>query len=238
MKTKAKYWISRGVGFTLIEMLAVLAIIAIVAGVAAPAVLGLINSTRLAQAGEDVAGLFSQAQQIASSESRPVEVRLYNMRDNTMSADDAAPFYRGVLLVKYYQSGEADPRAADGAPLGSPIGVADFGGIYRLPSGVLISPANTLSSMMTLPERSGSGGGSDSQLFVRRGLNFEPYDLPEGVGYRAFLFLPETTNLSASGNWFVTLIQANDLRSDANSIRNFFTIQVEPVTGRLMTYRP
>ncbi len=224
--------------FTLIEMLAVLGVVAVVAAVATPAVLGVINSTRLTQAGDELSGLISQAQQISVSESRPVEVRFYNMAAEPGAINEERQSrYRGVMIVKYYQAGELDPRSGTGASLAEPLAVADFGGVYRLPSGVVMSSSNDLNSFMTLPEISASGE-SGTQLVVKRGPTFEDLRLPEATGYRAFLCLPESTDLNAAQNWFVTLIQTNDEDAQPNDLKNFYTIQIEPVTGRLMSYRP
>jgi uncharacterized protein (TIGR02596 family) len=231
----------RRAGFTLIEMLAVLGIVGVVAGVAAPAVLGVISSTRLTQAGDELSGLISQAQQIAVSESRPVEVRFYNMTAGAGAISGPGEArYRGVMIVKYYQTGELDPTLGTGAVLSEPMAVADFGGLYRLPSGVIMSDTARLNTFMKLPEvpaKGGSGGGG-TQLVVKRGATFEPLALPEAVDYRAFLCLPESTNLNAADNWFVTLLQINDANLSPSELKNFYAIQIEPVTGRLMSYRP
>lgn len=226
--------------FTLIEMLAVLGIIAVVAGVAAPAVLGVITSTRLTQAGDEIAGFISQAQQIAVSESRPVEVRFYSMTDAKAVGEDSEAIYRGVLLLKYFQTGEPDPTALDGSTLTSPLAVAEFGGIYRLPSGIEISESPVLSSIMNLNERpvSGSGGGGAARVVVKRSGNFDDLNVPEGRAFRSFLCLPEGTDLNANESWFVTMVESNNRDSSPNELKNFYTIQIEPVTGRLMTYRP
>ena len=226
--------------FTLIEMLAVLGIIAVVAGVAAPAVLGVITSTRLTQAGDEIAGFISQAQQIAVSESRPVEVRFYRMTDAKSVGDDASAIYRGVLLLKYFQTGEPDPTALDGSSLASPLAVAEFGGIYRLPSGIEIAESAVLSSIMNLNERPARGGdsGGSARVVVKRAGNYDELEVPEGQAFRSFLCLPEGTDLNANETWFVTMVESNNRDSSPNDLKNFYTIQIEPVTGRLMTYRP
>jgi len=224
--------------FTLIEMLAVLGIIGVVAAIATPAVLGVINSTRITQAGDEISGLISQAQQIAVSESRPVEVRFYKMRDMRAVGDDSEARYRGIMIVKYYQAGEPDPRGG-GAPLVAPLAVADFGGVYRLPSGIEIANSNQLTSFMDLPENQATGGGTAAaQIFVKRGGTFEIMEMPEAVAYRSFLCLPESTDLNAADTWFVTLLQSADRERGASELKNFYTIQIEPITGRLMSYRP
>jgi hypothetical protein len=73
---------------------------------------------------------------------------------------------------------------------------------------------------------------------VKRGPEYEQLRMPEAVNYRAFLCLPESTDLNAGSNWFVTLLQENDAQLSPNEVKNFYTIQIEPVTGRLMSYRP
>jgi len=224
--------------FTLIEMLAVLGIIGVVAAIAAPAVLGIINSTRLSQAGDDVAARISQAQQISVSESRPVEVRFYSMRDAS-AADSGVYAYRGIMIVKYYQPGEADPTAP-GQVLNAPLAIADFGGIYRLPNNVLMAPSQELSSIMRLPEVGVAGGSSGTQAELKTRINgrYETMQVQEANAYRSFLCLPETTDLNAGQTWFVTLINSGDEARGPGEIKNFYTVQIEPITGRLMSYRP
>ena len=224
--------------FTLVEMLAVLGIIGVVAAVAAPAVLGVINSTRMTQAGDELMGLLSQAQQIAAAESRPVEVRFYNMADpGSPGQDGTNALPRGVMLVKYYQTGEPDPRDPGAAALESPLAVADFGGLIRLPGGVVMSNTLALNSFMNLRETTATGAGA-ADLVMKQGGGYQRVNYPDARNYRSFLCLPEGTNLNATESWFVTLVSTNEANQGANEVRNFYTIQIEPVTGRLMSYRP
>jgi uncharacterized protein (TIGR02596 family) len=225
-------------GFTLIELLAVLGIVAIVTGIASTAILGVINSTRLTQAGDELAGLISQAQQIAISESRPVEVRFYRLRESAgLAAPGQTSQVRGVLVVKYFQTGEPDPTSATGTPLTNPKAIADFGGLHRLPAGVVMSTSNALNSFMKLPETATSANGN-SELMVKNGKAYEPMTISEAEGYRSFLCLPESTDLNTQDTWFVTLIDANSANASPTDLKNFYTIQIDPVSGRLMSYRP
>lgn len=223
-------------GFTLIEMLAVLGIVAVVVAVAAPAVLGVINSTRITQAGDEFMGLLSQAQQTALAESRPVEVRLYRMSDTTLAGDDSAGQYRGLMFVRYFQAGEPDPRTVTGAPLGQPLAIADFGGIHRLPSGVVMAASENLSSLMSLPEARPNGGNAD--LVAKQNGQYAEVRLPDALSYRSFLCLPEGTDLNTASPWFVTLLMSNEANAESAKLKNFYTIQIEPATGRIMSYRP
>ncbi len=230
---------SRARAFTLIELLAVIGIIAVVASIATPAVLGVISSTRLTQAGDELAGLISQAQQAALSESRPVEIRFYRLRDAKQVGEDAESRYRGVMLVKYYQPGETDPRSNTGAPLAAPLAIAEYGGIHRFPGGIEIAQSQLLSSLMSLNETSSSGAGAGAaEIVVKRDGVYETFTFPEADNFRAFLCLPEGTDLNVDERWFVTLVQNNDRNKQPAELKNFYTVQIEPATGRLMTYRP
>jgi uncharacterized protein (TIGR02596 family) len=226
--------------FTLIELLAVLGVVAAVVAIATPAVLDVMNATRLTQAGDEMNGLISQAQQIAASESRPVEVRFYQTRSGDISDDQGGEVeYNALMIVRYYQQGEADPTAPGAPALTAPLAVADFGGIHRLPSGIIMAPSVELSSIMTLPEITAGGGGSGAtRLMAKSGNRYEEMRINNANQYRAFLCLPEATDLNAASSWFVTLINSRDRETTSTDIDNFYTIQIEPVTGRLMTYRP
>jgi hypothetical protein len=72
-------------------------------------------------------------------------------------------------------------------------------------------------------------------------------EIPGGVGrnyeYISFRFLQDgSTNLSpaggtANGNWYVTVLNAVDKGKQPAEI-NFFTLQVDPVSGATRSYRP
>ena len=73
--------------------------------------------------------------------------------------------------------------------------------------------------------------------------------MPRGIGlnydYVAFRFLPDgSTNLpgksatDANGAWFVTLQNINDKPVGTTPPNNFYTLQVDPVSGTLKQFRP
>jgi hypothetical protein len=58
--------------------------------------------------------------------------------------------------------------------------------------------------------------------------------------FRSFLIRPEGTSLAAASLWFLTLVYEQDAENGTpiNEIDNFSCIQIDPVNGRLLSYRP
>jgi uncharacterized protein (TIGR02596 family) len=228
--------------FSLIELLAVVVIIGLMFAVVVPSMLSALNATRLTQSGDEVFGMINQAQQLASSKGRPIEVRFY--RSGTGSAGSLGDGgevngYTGVMVVAYYLAGEPDPDNM-ARPLAAPISVVEFGGIIKLPSSVLIHEGDLSTLISDAPVKE-VGASSGAQMKVRRSTGLVDFALASiFTSYSSFLCLPEGTNLSPAGNkrWFVTLVSERDVDSAAAKIKNFVTIQIDPVTGLLSLYRP
>ena len=101
---------------------------------------------------------------------------------------------------------------------------------------------STLTTSKDLDPSSSSGGGSGSnvQIMIRQGTTLSAYTKLPQTDYKSFMMLPGGTSLSASPGkkWFVTVIDSSEAARLASAVRNFYTIQVDPVTGRLSVYRP
>ena len=97
------------VAFTLVELLVVMAIIVALAAVISPA-LRLPESTKLTAAGSQIVASLAFARQVAQTQNRPVEVRLYALAPNGQAANYSA---MGLFLVG--DDGKAQPRAQDGS---------------------------------------------------------------------------------------------------------------------------
>jgi uncharacterized protein (TIGR02596 family) len=207
--------------FSLVELLVVITIIGIIAGFAVPAVTGVIRGSALTQASQMITEQFSLARQLALSKNRAMEVRLYQFADpevpDEVIATPATWQYRGFQVFEIVESGAA-------TPLDKP---------QRFPDSVVMSARDTFSTLI-------SGSGRTAQTPG----NKDP-DLPRGVGknyrYVSFRFLQDgSTNLPATGTtgWFVTLHTVRDRPSGTVPPANFFTLQLDPVSGSSRAFRP
>lgn len=224
--------------FTLVELLIVCAVIALLLIVVLPPLVGTMAAARLTAAGDQVQALLSQAQQIASSEGRPVEVRFY--RHVQPDAPGSTSSYRTILLLRHYNAGEPSPVPDEnGAVLDAAITLHQ-GDSVRLPDGVVISSSATSSTLLTLPAPSSQ---AQSATWLLSGGGKTPYTFPVADSeYRSFIFRPTSTSLPAAGSdrWFITLI--SDVEESAgvsiDNIPNYYCLQIDPVNGRITTYRP
>lgn len=226
-------------GFTLAEILVVVLIVSVLLFLTAPQMLGAIRGARLTQAGDMVLMQLSEAQEIANTMGRPVEVRFYKSSASTGSSSS----FNGLMIMEYYQPGESDPRVSDGsggaAALANALAVVSRP-LSLLPVGTLISGDADLSTLTTDPALQAAGGGTPVELFQRKGVVLAPYTNPPSSEYQTFTMLPGGTNLSAASGkkWFVTVVDESEISKTATSLRNFYTVQIDPVTGRLSRYRP
>jgi len=102
--------------------------------------------------------------------------------------------------------------------------MAPLGRLEKFSETVLIGPGSSLSPLLTADtNRTGTNnfGGAGSRSW--RGFRIRP-----GIAMDQGLI---TTN-----NNFLTVVPANDVTSQPPA--NFYTIRVNPVTGRVTTYRP
>jgi len=227
--------------FTLIEMMTVIAVIAILLVLAVPSMVGSIGGSRITQSGEAVMGAISAAQSRAQSTNRPIEVRIYrsptSLDQLQATGQNGGPF-RGVLVLEYYQPGEADPRSTTVyQKLSKPLAVASQP-MTQLPDGVVFSENTELSSMIgnltTTP-----AGTTDAQVdsAIRVQGTYQSFT-PPGVDYKSFVIYPETTTLNSAGKWFITAVSAEDLNKPPAEVKNFYTVQIDPLSGRATAYRP
>ena len=132
--------------------------------------------------------------------------------------------WRGIQLFEVVESGVA-------VPLDKP---------QRLPIAVVMNPGaastSTLSSLILC-------AGTNSPKINNAGIT-DP-ELPRGVGknyrYVAFRFLQDgSTNLSAAqaGGWFVTIHNLTPPVVGNTPPPNFFTLQIDPVSGATKGFRP
>ncbi len=224
--------------FTLIEMLLVVAIIGILISVAVPFMFGAISASRMASAGSSIAGMFSAAQQIASSEGCTVEVRIY--RSPREGGIDSSARYHTVALFRHYETGEASPDpnpSASGRPLPAPLSLV-LGDVLTLPDTLVITATPAASSLIDgLPDNNATARATK---IIKNGV-FADYQVPyEGATYKSFTFRSDATSLDSTRRWFLTLVDAVDEESGRGPAnwKNFYCVQVDPLSGRVSTYRP
>ncbi|WP_170156794.1 Verru_Chthon cassette protein D [Roseimicrobium gellanilyticum] len=232
---------SRAGAFTLIELLIVITVIAILIAVAAPTILGSVGASRLTSGGETLVGLFSEAQSRANSNNRPVEVRLYRVpsEEDALNGASAEGFYRGVVFTEYYQTGELDPRAATQkayTQLMRPLAVVRKA-MHLLPGGTAISEDVQMSTLIGNRPDSLDGDGQTVDAVLRVGDKYIPFT-PPASKYRSFVFYPEGTDLDEAAKWYLTVTSTENAEKAPTEVRNFYTIQVDALTGRLSSYRP
>jgi len=195
-------------GFTLVELLLVIVIIGILLVVATPFIAGTMQANRLTLAGSTLTFKMSLAQQQAVSRKKPVELRFYSYTHQGQTG------IRGYQLFVRTKEG---PAGSEAVAIDSPEFFGD---------GEVIAPVSALSPIFT--------GEGES-------VTEEPFSNKTGVRLYKLVFYPDgSTNLDQSlGSSFMTLIvEGNSIPAGTTPPANYYTIQIDPVTGRARSYRP
>lgn len=214
--------------FSLIELIVVISIIVIIAAFTVPAATTILRGSALTQASSMIVGQISLARQQALTKNRAVEVRFYRFGDPESPGEDvsdpATGKFRAMQLFEVLENGTAIPLDK----------------MQALPNTVVFAYSDSgdlgLSSII---DKAKAGDpkkpGADDKAAPR---------LPRGVDFKyeyvAFRFLQDgSTNLVPTDTWYLTLIGITDqLKSPNEPPPNFFTVQVDPVSGSTRTFRP
>jgi uncharacterized protein (TIGR02596 family) len=206
---------SKNRAFSLLEMIVVILIIGIVAAFVTPAVSTIMRGSQLTQATQILTDQITLARQLALTKNCQVEVRFIKYVDPGVPSDGSGAF-RAIQCFEILEKGAA-------IPMDKP---------QLLPQAIVMS-SGSLSTLL-----------SDTAMQTKKASNQDP-ELPRGIDrnyqYVPFRFLPDgSTNLPiASGTiWFVTLHNMNDTPQGTNPPSNFFTLQIDPVSGTTKFYRP
>jgi uncharacterized protein (TIGR02596 family) len=226
-------------GFSLIEMLVVVAIVVMLLALATPALTRTLQSSRLSAAGEAMIGSISEAQQTALTANTPVDIRFFSFMEDV----DQAPMYHSYQLFKITQSTQGSGGNATVVEKVVPVG-----NLIRLPEGVIIPTDSTLSGAF-----SSSSGGASTGIQDTKENSQVGYSGVNGATYNAIRFMPDgtcrtvgaTTNGMATlffqtlpQNFFTMTYGSGPAVTLANLPKNFFTIQIDPYTGKPRSYKP
>jgi uncharacterized protein (TIGR02596 family) len=217
--------------FTLVELLAVMAVIAIVIAFAVPAATQIMRGSQLTQGSQQLADQLGYARQIALSRNRPIEVRFYRFGDPETPGEDAAKpetgKWRAFQLFEQLENGAVLP----------------VGPMQRLPRMVVMDGDKYSTLIKAFNNGTPILATSDPtvpELPVEVGMR----KVGRNYQYVNFQFRPDgSTNLptevpqSANDTWHLTLVNLTDENREISKV-NYFTVQVDPVSGTLKTFRP
>lgn len=214
-------------------MLVVVAIIVLLMVFSQPALSRTLMASKLSGAGQALLGAVSQAQQLAFANNVPVDIRFFRVPDGF----GENPAYRSYQVFKITQ-------VTEGTGAGATIkeSLIPEGNLVNLPENILIVADDELS-----PALSGDG------LPDQRENSTIGYSGVEDATYNAWRFMPDGTcrKVGKSQDNMATLTYQTltesflTITSDtgqaitvANLPKNFFTIQVDPFTGKARSYKP
>ena len=225
-------------GFTLVELLAVCALIAIVIAFAVPATTQIMKGSSMSQASQLVNDTLLLARQYAISRSHPIEVRFYRYGDPDTPGekydDPTTGKCPAIQLFDVQENAAILPTTE----------------MIKLPQGVIIHPSN-YSTLMREELRPHIDASKDP---TAPEIPSEFNDKKVGRFYwiNSFRFLPDgSTDLpptaslgstedpseSTADRWYVTLVALVD-ENKPISQTNFYTIQLDALSGSLKSFRP
>lgn len=204
--------------FSLVELLTVIAIAVAIMAIVGPAVAPLFRASKVTTAASLLTDNINLARQTALTQNMDVEMRIYK----TASGTDATNLqYRAFRLFKVDPDNGSVPR---------PLGKTCY-----LPEPAIIAESTSLSTLLDYTNTSRSG--------LTRGEETLPGTSTQ-ISYVSFRFRANGgTNLTPvnppDGNWYLTIYLQNDPKAASTGIpANYFTAQIDPVTGRVRGYRP
>lgn len=197
--------------FTLVEILTVLCVMTVLMVLSMPFVVGTLQANRLTSGGESLLYRLSRLQQIVATTNRPAEVRFYKYEEDGLEGYHA------------YQLFTHDEATGGMEPLEGPV---YFSGDS------LVIMEGTLSPLLD------SGAEKESGTWPKT-ADEEPFSSMGATYFRiAFLSNGSTTLNVPLRKSYLTLASAKDVLAGNTAPANYYTIQVDPVSGRARSFRP
>jgi len=202
--------------FSLIELIAVISIIAIIAAFAIPAASTILRGSQLTQGAQMISGQLSLARQQALTRARSIEVRIFRYADSEQPGEKAdspeTGKFRAIQMFEVLENGVPVPLSK----------------METLPNSVIFND-DQLSSII-MEKNPKPPGEADPE--IARGVK-KKYE------YVSFRFRPDgSTDLNPIKQWFLTLHLITDQVEGSVPPANFFTVQIDPVSGSTRDYRP
>jgi uncharacterized protein (TIGR02596 family) len=196
-------------GFTLVEMVVVVAIAALIFTFATPYTLSAIQAASLSSAGDSLLHKLSLAQQRAVTQNKPVGVDLY------FYDKDGIKGCHAMQLISW------EPTTGVATPLEPPAYWSE---------GRAILVDGELSPMFT-----GKLAVTDTGAVIQ-----PPFKDLEATFKRIIFYPNGSTSLRVPlRNAYVTLVSIQNYQEEMSAPPpNYYTVQIDPVTGRARSYRP
>ncbi len=222
--------------FSLVELIMVIAIIGIIATFVTPAAVTIIRGSQVTQASQILTDQISAGRQVALAKNKTIEMRFLRYGDPETPGETinnpSSGKYRAMQTMEVTDTGVVVP----------------LGPVVPLPSSVMISDSSTFSSLMA--QTPTNALGQDPLL---------PRNIKNHYQYQSFRFYPDgSTDLAINGpkasagtnhvsdssekSWFLSIYAITDQAkvSSASDFKkiNFFTLQIDPISGGTVGYRP